>query len=570
MIKRAVTYARVSGDDRGKDGRNLAGQLEMCREYVLEKDYALVAEMAEDDRGASGASFELEKLGQILEMARNHEFDILIVREIDRLSRNLAKQLVVEEELNRSGIHIEYVIGDYADSPEGNLMKHVRAVVAEYEREKIKERIQRGKRLKVKAGSVMLPINRPPFGYKIVKKGNLWKLEVHEPDAMIIRQLYEWYVYGDENGKSMTLRGIAQRLTDTKVPTPMDIRKKQGVNASAKKRAYCEWSGSVIAHYLDREVYKGIWTYGRKSSEPITVEVPSIVATELWERAKKIRKQKYIENMPSRKNSYLFARRIRCGLCSSVVVGTPVNGYLYYRCLALKKGKVIGVTCHAPHFRLEPVEEIVWNWLKMLLSNPQALQEGLDARIAETEQQINPFRERLTVIESLMEQNTNELDRALELYLSGQFPKEMLMSRKNELETTLQSLEHERLRLIEAIEDQILSPQQIESIYEFAAKIGDTLEEADQDFNHRRAIVDALDVRVILTVEDGEKVVYAQCALDDGKFKIDQKKSSGGGNSSENNIRNMSVENYANCRRKNPRRENQDAVESGRAHARRQ
>src|SRR5690606_21574712 len=210
--------------------------------------------------------------------------------------------------------------------------------------------------------------------------------------------------------------------------------------------------------------------------EPIAVDVPPIIATELWEKAQKIRKQKYIENMPARKNSYLFARRIRCGLCSSVVVGSPVNGYLYYRCLALKKGKVIGVTCNAPHFRLEPVEETVWNWIKMLLSNPQALQEGLDARIADTEKRISPFRERLTVIENLMEQNTNELDRALELYLSGQFPKEMLMSRKNELETALQSLEQERLRLIDAIEDQILSPQQIENIYEFAANIGDALE----------------------------------------------------------------------------------------------
>jgi hypothetical protein len=28
MIKRAVLYARVSGDDRDKDGRNLGGQLE--------------------------------------------------------------------------------------------------------------------------------------------------------------------------------------------------------------------------------------------------------------------------------------------------------------------------------------------------------------------------------------------------------------------------------------------------------------------------------------------------------------------------------------------------------------
>jgi site-specific DNA recombinase len=49
---RAVTYARVSGADRGRDGRNLAGQAEMCREYAQAKGYSVVAELAEDDRGA--------------------------------------------------------------------------------------------------------------------------------------------------------------------------------------------------------------------------------------------------------------------------------------------------------------------------------------------------------------------------------------------------------------------------------------------------------------------------------------------------------------------------------------
>src|SRR5829696_1462204 len=200
MNKRAVSYARVSSDDRGKDSRNLSGQLEMCREYAVEKGYILIDEMAEDDRGASGASFELERLGQVLEMAKNHEFDVLIVREIDRLSRNLAKQLIVEEELLRAGVKIEYVLGDYADTPEGNLMKHVRAVIAEYEREKIKERIQRGKRLKVKAGSVMLALNRPPYGYHIVKDGPMRRLEIYEPEAEVIRMIFHLYVFGDENG----------------------------------------------------------------------------------------------------------------------------------------------------------------------------------------------------------------------------------------------------------------------------------------------------------------------------------------------------------------------------------
>ena len=46
MSKRAVLYARVSGDDRDKEGRNLKGQLDMCRDYALEHGWEVVAELA--------------------------------------------------------------------------------------------------------------------------------------------------------------------------------------------------------------------------------------------------------------------------------------------------------------------------------------------------------------------------------------------------------------------------------------------------------------------------------------------------------------------------------------------
>ena len=131
MVKRAVLYARVSSDDRGNHGRNLKGQIEMCREYALEKGYTVVSELTEDDRGASGASFDLEKLNLALEMARNGEFDVLVVRELDRFARSLAKQLIVETEFKRADVEIDYVLGEYSDTPEGNLMKNVRAVIAE-------------------------------------------------------------------------------------------------------------------------------------------------------------------------------------------------------------------------------------------------------------------------------------------------------------------------------------------------------------------------------------------------------------------------------------------------------
>ena len=88
---RAVTYARVSGDDRGKGGRNLDSQIEMAREYAEKHGYKIIEALKEDDRGASGASFELEQLKRVREMAARQEFDVLVVRELDRLSRNLAK-----------------------------------------------------------------------------------------------------------------------------------------------------------------------------------------------------------------------------------------------------------------------------------------------------------------------------------------------------------------------------------------------------------------------------------------------------------------------------------------------
>ena len=80
-VRRAVLYTRVSYDDRDTDGRNLKGQLDMCREYALGKGYTIVAELAEDDRGASGASFELPQLSRAREMADAGETDVLVTRE---------------------------------------------------------------------------------------------------------------------------------------------------------------------------------------------------------------------------------------------------------------------------------------------------------------------------------------------------------------------------------------------------------------------------------------------------------------------------------------------------------
>lgn len=111
MSKRALIYARVSYDDRPNEDRNLEGQIEDGRAaYCQEKGYRIVVELAEDNRGASGADWDLPMLNQALEMARAGEYDVLVTRELDRFARGLAKQLVVESEFKRRGVDVEYIL----------------------------------------------------------------------------------------------------------------------------------------------------------------------------------------------------------------------------------------------------------------------------------------------------------------------------------------------------------------------------------------------------------------------------------------------------------------------------
>ena len=196
MTKRAILYARVSGDDRGNDGRNLSGQLDMCREYAQRQGWQVVAELAEDERGVSGARMDAPQLNRALDMAAAGQYDVLVVREIDRLARDVGKQYIVEGELKRSNVKISYVLGEYPDTPEGALNKNIKAVIAEYERTKISERLVRGRRREAKRGSVLVN-GRVPYGYDLIHDGDKYQLAVNDKQAEVVRLMFAWYTGND-------------------------------------------------------------------------------------------------------------------------------------------------------------------------------------------------------------------------------------------------------------------------------------------------------------------------------------------------------------------------------------
>ena len=153
--------------------------------------------------------------------------------------------------------------------------------------------------------------------------------------------------------------------------------------------------------------------------------------------------------------------------------------------------------------------------MKSNLIDPDELIEGLRAYQEDCERQNQPLRERLQLVDGLLSDNRTQLQRLLDLYLSGEFPKEMLVDRKSRLEATVKALEKERLGLTSSLENHTLTDEQIETLQNLALRIAEGLAVAEEQFEARRRIMELLDVQATLSIEDGEKIVYLRCILDE-------------------------------------------------------
>jgi len=520
---RAALYARVSTDEQAK-GYSLTTQLEACRGYCEEHSFEIVGEFADDYTGASLDRPELDKLRDLI---ANDTVGAVVVYDLDRLARKAVYQMLLEEEFRKAGARVYYVQGDYADTDEGQLMKTIKAAISEYERAKILERSRRGLKGKAKAGYVIVGA-RPPYGYQVKSEPHKNWLIVDEDEAKVVRLIFEWYIYGDEYDGPLSIRAIARKLTGLGIPTRGDR------DGHVKKRhGRCVWQPGVVSKILKRETYSGTWYYnkndfsekqkGRPKDEWIAVEVPAIIDRDLWEKAQARLQHNKSFARRNTKWPYLLRGRLTCLACgcsASAFTKVKSSGRAtsYYRCIAAL-GHATGYTCQMPHFRGDQLEPAVWGWVSDLLLQPGQLADGLRAQQSEVERTSRALRDRLALLEESIADHGHQIERLLDLYLIGDdFPKELLDEKKARLTKARQELEKEREGLVRHLQQTVIPDAQIEEIEEFCRQVSEGLENAS--FEDKRRILELLDVRGQLAVEDGQKVVYISCMIDQTRVPI--------------------------------------------------
>ena len=160
-VKRAVLYARVSGEEQAKKGYSLADQLDALRDWCSTNDYEVIDEV--QDRGFSGAYLERPGLDRVREMVVGGHVDAVVVLFRDRIARGVYAQLLAEE-FRDNGARLVALNSRGDDSPDGELGDNILDVIAAWERKKIGERMNRGKRRKAREGKIVAG-PRPNYGF---------------------------------------------------------------------------------------------------------------------------------------------------------------------------------------------------------------------------------------------------------------------------------------------------------------------------------------------------------------------------------------------------------------------
>lgn len=275
---RTIGLFRVSTIRQENEGASLDAQQRSYRELVASRGWTSVAEFRGCE-SATQAGSERKVLQQVLECIRETLPDACCVHEQSRLTRGdeLEVALLLRELRERQmKIVVGGVIRDLASIDE-RFMVGIQSLVDRAESERIKERMQRGKRERARQGKKSS--GPTPFGYMNPAKvsGRHGTLEIVPEQAVVVRRIFELCRSGMGSAR------IANTLNAEGIQSPTGGRfGKTTVNRILMNPAY-------IGHHVSNAwvAPKGSRTFRFEPRNPKAIIVEAaheaIIPRELWD-----------------------------------------------------------------------------------------------------------------------------------------------------------------------------------------------------------------------------------------------------------------------------------------------
>lgn len=408
-------YVRVSTEEQATKGNSLYEQEERGVAYC--KAMGWPAPVIYVDDGYSAKDMNRPDLTRMLEAVKKKEHDVIITTKLDRLSRKLLDILKLVEYFEKSSCSYASISESFDTSTSaGKLSLQVLGAVAEFERERIKERVRDNLMSLARQGKL---ISKASYGYNVVDG----QLEVNLEESLIVKNIFKW-----------TLEGVgplqlAGRLNNMGIPS------KNGKI----------WEEKTIRRLIASETYIGQFVYNRKyrkgtvevtrpreewiisedHHEPIVDRVTFDKVQELLATRKYVQKQNY------NNERYLLTGLIRCSHCGYKMNGRevmrPANKekklVYYYQCNGYSKKGV----CFFHFVYRDDLEFEVVRQIKLLATTNLRKLKVVVSKDTPKLSEIKLLESKLTKLDSRMQKQ-------LELYEDGDISKDDFRRARDRIE----------------------------------------------------------------------------------------------------------------------------------------
>ncbi len=344
MTPRCAAYARYSSDLQSPS--SIEDQLRKCRECAALHGFQFMEEHIYVDQAISGVGADRPGLRNLMAAAvsQARPFDVILVDDSSRLSRDTKDALSIFERLNFSGIRLIAVSqGIDSQNEQAQVLVTVHGMVDSLYVKELAKQTHRGLEGMVLKGR---HAGGRTFGYNTVPAddGRGKTLVVNEIEAAIVRRIFQMSANG------LSLKKIATTLNRECIQPPRPRAGKQ----------HPTWCPTAIREMLYRNLYMGrlVWNSSKFVKVPgtnrrvrrarpenewriVQREELRIIDQELWQRVSDrltrlkdfyVGRRKPGLLQRSATSSYLFSGLLKCGKCGgNLVIVTGNKGPGQYR-----------------------------------------------------------------------------------------------------------------------------------------------------------------------------------------------------------------------------------------------
>lgn len=331
---KTAAYARYSSESQR--AASIDDQARNCREHCARNGWP--DPVVYSDAAISGARADRPGYRRMLAAAAAADFDVLLIDDLSRLSRDSVEAQQCVRRLRFAGVRV-IAISDGIDTDDRGhkIGVGLRGLMGELYLDDLRDKTHRGQRGRALAGASAGGL---PYGYRVTTTG---QRAIDVEQAEVVRRIFADYAAG------LSPRAIAHALNRERVPAPRggtwavsainpDVRRGIGILANPLYIGRMTWNRSRWVKHPDtgRRLRQE-----RPRDEWITTEHPELaILTQAQWTAAQARLPR-AERRSGRPPSALLSGLLRCGGCGGPLV--IVDAHKYGCARAKDRG-----TCPAP------------------------------------------------------------------------------------------------------------------------------------------------------------------------------------------------------------------------------